>query len=435
GPAEKGGELKPNDLISYVSQGDAEPVDVTNMPLHKVVRLIRGEIGTEVRLTVIKSRGAIPHVISIFREKIKLEDSAAWGEVKTIKLPNNKVKKLAYIYLPSFYADWEGLRNNDPNAKSTTRDVKKLIEKMQKEDNIEGLVLDLRGNGGGSLEESISLTGLFIPKGPVVQVRYPGRKATIRKDSDKGFAFDLPLVVMIDHNSASASEIFAGAIKDYSRGIIIGDKRTHGKGTVQQVLRLENMEQLKKMKPGAGALKFTMAKFYRISGHSTQIKGVVPDIIMDSFFDHMKMGEHLLPNALEWDEIDKLSYEVTFASTSKYTARVKANSAKRLEKNAEWQKLKKQIALFAERKSMKNLSLNKDARIKLRAEDKKWSKVTTAVVFRDRSKPKNKTVVDKDKNKDEDEEEELEIPDFMNIEAFFILADLIHYIKTDKAAK
>ncbi len=418
GPAIKDGRLQPGELIVAVGQGDGEAVHILNLPLSKVVRLIRGKKGTKVCLTVIKliDEKSKQVKITLTRAKVELREAAARGRVHTVKRADGSRTKIGYIYLRSFYADWRGLQKKDPKARSTTKDVRELVNKMLKDDRIKGLIIDLRGNGGGSLEESISLTGLFIPGGPVVQVKHSQGRPVVRKDPDRGFAYDLPLAVMTDHGSASASEIFAGAIQDYGRGVIIGDKQTHGKGTVQTVQRLANFPNMHKLKPGA--LKYTMAKFYRVTGHSTQLKGIRPDIILPSFFDHMEIGESRFKHVMPWDEISPQRINSSHGNITRYLPRLKAGTAKRLAGSEEYQKLFAEIKNYEHRRRQKTLTLNKQKRLTLRRQDKHWAKRIAAVHYRAGRE-----------NKDEKSK------DLYLEEAWNVLADLVELVNADRGAK
>ncbi len=422
GPADKDGRLKPGYRIIAVGQEDKEAVNVMNMPLNRVVRLIRGKKGTVVRLTILRTLEGIPEEIAITRDKVKLKDSAAHATVKTVKRPDGKTVKVGHIHIPSFYADWKAIRSGDPNARSLTKDVKKLVENMQQQ-GIVALVIDLRGNGGGSLDESISLAGLFIRQGPVVQVQHAAAAPIIRRDEDGGFAFDLPLVVMTDRTSASASEIFAGAMQDYNRALLVGDQTTHGKGTVQTVLRLHKFDAMRDLKPGA--LKYTMAKFYRVSGHSTQRKGVAPDIVFPSFFDHMEIGEALLDNALPWDEIKALKIDRTLASVAPYVPRLKANSAARVAKDEKMQFLFNEIKRYGKRRETKTITLNQAKREKLRKEDEYWAKRTSEVLSRGPQAEDNG-------DKDNGEEKKKKTPDLYLEETLQIAGDLAEMMDADK---
>ena len=415
GPAHRDGRLQPGDRIIAVAQGDGIPEDVIDMPLKKVVRKIRGPKGTEVRLTVIKSLNSPPTVIDLLRDQVKLTDEEAQGRVESLKLSESKTVKLGVIEIPSFYADFEALKAKNPNAKVTSRDVRRIVDKMIEEDHVEGLLIDLRFNGGGSLEEAINLTGLFIPEGPVVQVRNR-RGVQIRKDTDNGFYYDLPLTVMINRSSASASEIFSGAIKDYGRGIIVGDEQTHGKGTVQTILKLDRLHLFKNRK--SGAMKYTMAKFYRATGASTQQKGITPDIVFPSFLDHMEIGETQLKHVMPWDEIKPLD-KVKVIDVSPFVAEIESRSQKRLQHNEPLQRLIADIERYGERKKQETISLNRTKRLAFREEDEYWASRSKSI-FGNREKKKNN-----DTAGDDNEIENGEDPDLYLEESLHILADLV----------
>ncbi|PHQ87865.1 MAG: tail-specific protease, partial [Thalassobium sp.] len=283
GPAAKANNLSPADKIVGVGQdADGEIVDVIGWRLDEVVDLIRGASGTTVRLEILPadSSGSDSKVISIVRDEVKLEEQSAQKEVIELK-DGDKTRRIGVIDIPTFYIDFQGRMENRPDYKSTTRDVRKLITEL-KEEGIDGLIIDLRNNGGGSLEEAIDLTGLFIPTGPVVQVRGIRDRVEVLQDQDPEVLYDGPMTVLVNRLSASASEIFAGAIQDYGRGLIVGGQ-TFGKGTVQSLRPLTQ-----------GQLKITQAKFYRVSGDSTQHQGVIPDVLFPSLFDKEKIGESAL---------------------------------------------------------------------------------------------------------------------------------------------
>ena len=301
GPADLDKRLKVNDRIVGVAQGNGPMLDVVDMKLNKVVEHIRGKKGTVVRLKIIPA--AAPDTstrteIILTRDEIKLTEQEA--KAKIIEKPvTGGTIKLGYIDLPSFYMDPKG----GLDGKSASRDVRKLLLKLRDE-KVTGLILDLRRNTGGSLPEAIALTGLFIDSGPVVQIRDPQNRISIGQDQDRGVLFDGPMIVLVSHVSASASDICAAALQDYGRAIIVGDQSTFGKGTVQQVLDIDPMLPVKPQDAtGAGALKLTIQKFYRVSGGSTQSHGVTPDIVLPSILDVAKIGENNLPHFLPYDEI------------------------------------------------------------------------------------------------------------------------------------
>ncbi|MFN7790983.1 MAG: S41 family peptidase, partial [Cyclobacteriaceae bacterium] len=299
GPADKSGLLFANDLITGVAQGkDGEMVDVIGWRIDDVVKLIKGPKGTTVRLQILAAKTGVSGAskeISIVREKVKLEDQAAKKQVVNYQL-DGKDMKMGVVTLPSFYMDYDAYQRGDQDFRSTTRDVRKLIGELKTE-GVDGLVMDLRNNGGGSLQEAIDLTGLFIKEGPVVQVKSSDNRVEVHPDENKEVFYSGPLVVLTNRFSASASEIFAGAIQDYQRGGIVGES-TFGKGTVQSVYDLNRI--LNEKEP-VGDLKITLQKFYRVTGSSTQHKGVVPDILLPSALDAARFGESASPSALPWD--------------------------------------------------------------------------------------------------------------------------------------
>lgn len=309
GPAWKSGELGVNDEIMKIGQGTAEPVDVTGYAVSDAVKLIRGaQAGTEVRLTVRKPDGSVK-VVVLKRDEIKLDDTFAKSAVI------NGEHKIGYIYLPEFYMDFE-----NPNGPRCSDDVAKEIEKLKAE-NVEGIVMDLRGNGGGSLPEVVKMVGLFIEDGPVVQVKARDQEQPMQlKDRDKGVLYTGPLTVMVDEYSASASEIFAAAIQDYKRGIVIGSTSTYGKGTVQRTIPLTPSESTisfgNRQQEDLGTIKLTIQKFYRVNGGATQLKGVVPDVVIPDRYELSKTREKDNTSALTWDEIGKAEYKPWTSSYS-----------------------------------------------------------------------------------------------------------------------
>lgn len=305
GPAELDKRLKVDDRIVGVAQGDDTMVDVVAWRLEDVVDLIRGKKGTTVRLQILPKGAAATgktRVIDIVRDKVKLEEQAAKSQV--IEFPESVGRKVGVIDLPTFYMDIEARSRGEEDYRSTTRDVRRLLGELQSE-GVDGVIIDLRGNSGGSLVEATELTGLFIDSGPVVKMVYSSGRVQENRDDDAGVAYDGPLAVLVDQFSASASEIFAGAIQDYRRGLIIGEP-TFGKGTVQHLVPLDQYAQ--SGTTGLGHLKITVAKFFRVNGHSTQHRGVIPDIIFPTAVGLESVGERALENALEWSKIEASSY-------------------------------------------------------------------------------------------------------------------------------
>jgi len=295
GPAWKANELENGDIIIKVAQGDEEPVDIAGMRLDNVVKLIKGKKGTVVKLTVKKIDGSLK-VVSTIRDKFEIAETYAKSSI--IETDNGRV---GMIYLPKFYIDFETRDNRD-----AFKDVAAEIEKLKKQ-NIQGLIMDMRGNGGGSLSTVVDMVGLFIEEGPVVQVRKPNGKKDILSDRDPRIQWDGPLVVMINNYSASAAEIFAAAIQDYNRGVVVGSKHSFGKGTVQVMYSLNDLVRIKE--EDFGAIKFTSQKFYRINGGSTQLKGVESDIMFPDRFTYVDIGEKDRENAMPWDKIEVAKFK------------------------------------------------------------------------------------------------------------------------------
>ncbi|MCB1673498.1 MAG: carboxy terminal-processing peptidase, partial [Pseudomonadales bacterium] len=350
GPAEKSKLLKPGDRIVGVAQGNDDFVDVIGWRIDEVVDLIRGPKNSTVRLQVLPASAVDENqtkVISIVRQTIKLEEQAAQKRVLTLTR-DNKPYKVGVIKLPTFYADFAAMQAGDPNYRSTTRDVARLLEELKNE-KIDGLVVDLRNNGGGSLTEANSLIGLFIETGPTVQVKNANNEVELMGDPDSAVAYDGPLVVMTNRLSASAAEIFAGAIQDYGRGLVVGST-TFGKGTVQSLRPLNH-----------GELKLTEAKFYRISGASTQHKGVDADINFPNIFSSSDIGESSLENALAWDTIPPARY-LPYSGFSRHLAQLKEKSQRRQASDPDFQYLNAQIALAESLKKETVISLNEEKR-------------------------------------------------------------------------
>jgi len=307
GPADLDGRLQAGDRIIGVAQGADDVVDVVGWRLDDVVDLIRGERETLVRLEVLPAETGIKgpsEIIDIVRNEVKLEEQAAQASVEEIETETG-TRKIGVIDVPVFYVDFQGRARNEPNYRSSTRDVRRLVNELRAED-IDGLVIDLRGNGGGALVEAVTMTGLFIDTGPVVQVRDSNGRVKIESDREPGMAWDGPLAVLVNRSSASASEIFAAAIQDYGRGVIIGEP-TFGKGTVQNLFNLDNYLTADDNK--LGQVKLTMAKFFRIDGGSTQLRGVTPDVLLPSYGLPEKYGESSLDYAMAWSHIDKTDYQ------------------------------------------------------------------------------------------------------------------------------
>jgi carboxyl-terminal processing protease len=352
GPADKQGELKPADRIIAVGQGDSGPlVDVIGWRLDEVVDLIRGPKGTTVRLSVIPADAASTEVhkeIQIVRNTVKLEEQSAHSRILEVPAGEDSTIKVGVIDIPAFYIDFEAMRRGDDDYKSTTRDVRRLLDELENE-GVEGIVVDLRNNGGGSLQEANELTGLFIEYGPTVQIRHSSRRVWRDGKRMRTAYYDGPLVVLINRLSASASEIFAGAIQDYERGIIVGD-RSFGKGTVQTLVPLTE-----------GQLKITESKFYRISGDSTQHRGVVPDITFPSLYDPEDIGESSLEHALSWDQINPVRHR-RYGDLDPLIPELSALFQERSASDPDFNFLVDRVALADENDDIQVVSLNEETR-------------------------------------------------------------------------
>ncbi|WP_046079822.1 carboxy terminal-processing peptidase [Halomonas sp. HG01] len=351
GPAEKAGVLKPADRIIGVGQEDEEVVNVVGMRLDDVVDMIRGPKGSVVRLDVVPAQAVDTtrsKVVEITRDTVKLEDQAAQSEVIEVEREDG-MHRLGVIEVPAFYVDFDAWQAGEPDYRSTTRDVAKEVERL-KDENVEGIVLDLRNNGGGALQEANSLIGLFIDRGPTVQVRDAQGRISLYGDTDSGTLYDGPLAVLVNRLSASASEIFAGAIQDYGRGLVVGGD-TFGKGTVQTLDELNH-----------GQLKLTRAKFYRISGESTQHRGVTPDISFPSLIDPELIGESSLDNALAWDQVRKVQYR-RYGQPERYLETLRQRHQQRADLHPNFHYLEREAELAERiREQHTSVSLNREQR-------------------------------------------------------------------------
>ncbi len=420
GPASKDGKLKADDRIIAVTQGEKPPVDIVDMSVTNVVKLIRGKAGTKVTLTILpgaKGHGAIPENITLVREKVKLKNSEASGKIQKIKDENGKILKIGIIDLSRFYLDFEGAIRGDKDFKSSSRDVANILTKFEKE-GVDGVVMDLRSNGGGSLREAIHLTGLFIDKGPIVQVRNSRRRVSIKYDPDETIHYNGPLLVMTNKLSSSAAEIFTGAIKDYHRGIIVGDSRTYGKGTVLNVIKLDRLlRDYNKFK--AGSVKFESEVFYRINGSSTQQLGVKPDIELPSFTEYMEIGEEFNENHLPWDSIEKIDHKYYDQKLATVIDDIKERSVARRLKNPKYKILLQNIKKFNEYRKRKNISLN---------EKKRWAEYLAEKKMLEANEKYIKQI------SGEDDEEKKEKTDLLLDESVKILADYIYLKDNSKVA-
>src|ERR1700738_2685077 len=359
GPAQADGRLKVGDRITAVAQGQSEFVDVRDMRLDKVVEMIRGKKGTHVRLLAIPANASDPSQrksVELVRDEIKLKDQEARADIIIKKDENGNPVKLGWLALPSFYADM------DKRQKSTTRDVLALLKRLKKE-NIAGLVVDVRRNGGGSLEEAISLTGLFLKSGPVVQTKSYNGSIQISSDPDPGIAYSGPLLVLTSRQSASASEIFAAALQDYGRAIIVGDKNTFGKGTVQTILPIGRFTSLLGSRSDDdGELKLTIQKFYRVAGGSTQLHGVASDIVLPTLSDLPEFGEGALKNCLPYDEVPKARFTKWSDSRGLVVDELKRRSEARVQANPEFKYVMEDMERLRKRLDENRISLNEDSR-------------------------------------------------------------------------
>ena len=363
GAAEKDGQLKVGDKIIGVAQEDEDFVDIVEMKLTKVVRLIRGPKGTKVRLQVKSEDTSDLNVYELTRQVIELKSAEVKGEIiETKGRLKRENSRIGVINIPSFYRDFRGAQQGRDDFKSTARDVRKVLGEFRDAGGVDAVIIDLRTNGGGALSEAIEVSGLFIDKGPVVQVKDQNGRIRSHDDEDPGQYYTGPLAVICNRLSASASEIFAGAIKDYRRGILIGDKTTHGKGTVQNVMPVSERLFLFGNPSDRGALKLTINQFYRVNGDSTQNQGVRSDIALPSLIDHMDIGESSLDNALAFDHVPAAGYSPEKRTTESVISKLKKNSAARVGKDPEFQKTNQDIARYLKKKNLKTVSLNLKAR-------------------------------------------------------------------------
>jgi carboxyl-terminal processing protease len=417
GPAYKSKLLHRNDKIIGVAQGeDGEMVDVIGWRITDVVQLIRGPKGTVVRLQILPSEEgakAVAKEIKLIREKVTLEDQSAKKDILEIDQDNHHFK-FGVITVPAFYIDFEEQQKGAGNYKSTTRDVRKLIEELQ-EEKVEGILIDLRNNGGGSLSEAVQLTGLFIKDGPVVQVRNSDGTVDVNEDPSPDIAYNGPLAVLVNKFSASASEIFSGAIQDYGRGLIIGEQ-TYGKGTVQNLIDLNRL--MNKSTDDLGQVKLTIAKYYRITGGSTQNLGVIPDIIFPSAINSKEFGESSEPSALPYDQIKSTEFTKAGSLKNILTELIRKHQ-ERLKDNPEYDLLLEDIEEIKAQRENKIISLNEEKRKneKEELEEKRFKRENER-----RSKHGLKLLEKGEKVTDEDDKKS----DFMLDEGANILADLIN---------
>jgi carboxyl-terminal processing protease len=418
GPAERSKLLKAADRIVGVAQGiDGEMLDIVGWRIDEVVNKIRGPKGSLVRLEIIPADAEDEHqtnVIRIVRDKVKLEEQAAKKEVIEIKRDSGAYK-IGIIDIPTFYADFKGMSAGNQNYKSTTKDVRKLIGELKSE-GVKGIIIDLRDNGGGSLQEANSLTGLFIGLGPTVLVRSAGGRVDIIRDHDPKLVYSGPLVVLVNRMSASASEIFAGAIQDYNRGIVLGSQ-TFGKGTVQSLMPLPK-----------GQLKATTAKYYRISGQSTQNKGVIPDLEYPDVFNVDDIGESSLPEVMAWDRINSIPYQ-TYYDMADLLPRLREKYNHRMRLNPHYFYVLERKKRFEEMSSRKEVSLSESKRRQESEQADQWRLELENKLRRDFNKPPLESL---DELKNDHELESADDPeekdDYMQLEAAEIFVDFIELL-------
>ena len=443
GPASNSGKVKPGDRVVGVGQGDSGAMeDVVGWRIDDVVARIRGAKGTKVRLDVIPAEAGLdskPSRVVLVRDKIRLEDQAAKSEIITI-LPSQgaPAKRIGVIKLPGFYQDFEGRRLHKDDYASATRDVGKLLIRLRA-DKVDGVVMDLRNNGGGSLDEAIELTGLFIDRGPVVQVRESGGRVVINGDDDAGIAWEGPLAVLINRGSASASEIFAGAIQDYGRGLVIGET-TFGKGTVPNLVDLDRWPANEKAR--YGQVKLTIAQFFRVSGGSTQNKGVVPDVAFPASVDASEYGESTYDNALPWTRIAAVPH-TRYGNFAPLLPKLETLHGTRIAGDKEFQWWSQDVAQFRQERAEKSVSLNEaqrrterdreDAKRKARQEARKTLGLDLDPRADDDSRDDGLQAGERDVARDVAREKAAEKrPDPLLRESAAILADAVRLLDNDR---
>ena len=370
GAAANDGRLKINDKIIGVANGTADFVDTVEMKLTKVVDMIRGKAGTTVRLKVQTADTGEVKVYDIKRAQVELKQQEVKGEIidAATRIPGAR-GKIGVIRIPSFYRDFQGADNNDANFASTARDVSRELARFKAAGGVDAILIDLRFNGGGALTEAIDVSGLFVNAGPVVQVKTQSGKPKVLSYDENNGDVKTPLVVVTNRLSASASEIFAGVIKDYGRGLVVGDSRTHGKGTVQSVMPVGPKVLPIFNKPQLGAVKLTIQQFYRVNGQSTQKLGVPSDITLPSLLDHMDLGEEFLDNAMPFDKIEAARHSMYNLTAKDLVTSLADASKKRVEADADFQRINSDIEKYLSRKQRKSISLNEQELRKERVEE------------------------------------------------------------------
>lgn len=372
GPASRSGKIKAGDRIVAVAQANGEFVECLDMKLDKVVAMIRGEKDTLVRLKLLpvgSTSGSTNTIVELKRDEIKLKEGDAYAELIEWVRPDGTPMKIGYLELPSFYRDFE--QNGNPNGKSTTRDVSILLNRLKAE-GMEGLVMDLRRDGGGSLEEAVNLTGLFISEGPVVQIKNWNGEVAVHRDKDPTISYNGPMVVLVSRQSASASEIFAAAMQDYGRALIVGDSKTFGKGTVQQLIELSKVIPAFGNGAQAGAVKLTIQKFYRVAGGSTQLRGVESHIVLPSLSDQPELGEDSLKDPLPYDTIPPVEFQKW--NRPLFTDEIRRNVQERIPKNQEFAYIREDLERIRKYVNENKLSTNETVRKAEAEKDKARSK-------------------------------------------------------------
>lgn len=426
GAADKDGRLQIGDKVIGVAQeGEEEFTDIVDMKLRNVVRLIRGDRGTKVRLQV-KPETGDTQVYELVRQKIELKESEVKGEVIETNDRVGRTGRIGVIKIPAFYRDFAGAASGG-EFKSASRDVARVLRGFHRQGGVDGLVIDLRNNGGGALTEAIEVSGHFIDKGPVVQVKAPDGNVTKHNDEEPGVLYSGPLVVICNRAAASASEIFAGVIKDYNRGIVVGDTTTHGKGTVQNVMPVAPNEMLRIFSsPDRGALKLTIQQFYRVNGDSTQNRGVTSDVVLPSVFDHWDIGEAYLDNALPFDRIPEAAHASVRQVDDQIRSDLQSASAARVSKDESFAKISEAIRRYLERKSRKTISLNEDELRRERDEDAKLADAVDELKSDDAVDAGETPTVDDEKKKEKTAEDEAPFPqNFYNDEVLHITLDYL----------
>jgi carboxyl-terminal processing protease len=447
GPAQRSGDIRPGDRIVGVGQGKDGPVkDVIGWRVDDVVSLIRGPKQTTVVLDVLAADAPVdasPKRVLIVREQVKLEQQAARRDLIEVQ-GDSGPRRIGLVTLPTFYHDFEGQRRGDPDYRSTTRDVARLIGELERE-GIDGLIIDLRDNGGGSLAEATQLAGLFIDRGPVVQVRDSQGRITVESDREQGVAWDGPLAVLVNRTSASASEIFAAAMQDYGRALVIG-QTTYGKGTVQNLVDLDQVGE--NDTPMFGQVKLTVAQFFRVDGGSTQHRGVVPDLLFPSLIDPEQWGESAIDNALPWTEIAPVAFERR-GQFGPLVPLLRQRHEKRVAKDEEFQYLLEDVRIAEERRARTTLSLQESARKAERDVDSERATArrearkdetgrSSAAIAAAAARSERESHLDDGLTADErpidgDDEDAPEPPDLLAIEGAHILADAIELLRADSA--